>query len=59
MSKENYNIDVFIIKPNNLNIIDFNDLKEKVDKVIQKETLTITNEQNNNLINLVILCLSL
>lgn len=53
MSKENYNIDVFIIKPNNLNIIDFNDLKEKVDKVIQKETLTITNEQNNNLINLV------
>jgi len=52
-NKENYNIDVFIIKPNNLNIIDFNDLNEKVDKVIQKETLTITNEQNINLLNLV------
>jgi len=55
MSKENsnYNIDVYIIKPNDININDLNDLKEKVDKVIQKETLTITNEQNRNLINLV------
>ena len=55
MSKENsnYNIDVYIIKPNNININDLNDLKEKVDKVIQKETLTMTNEQNKNLLNLV------
>ena len=55
MSKENsnYDIDVYIIKPNNININDLNDLKEKVDKVIQKETLTMTNEQNKNLISLV------
>lgn len=55
MSKENlnYNIDVYIIKPNDIKINDLNDLKEKVDKVIQKETLTMTNEQNKNLMNLV------
>jgi len=53
MNNSNYNIDVYIIKPNNLNINNLNDIKEKVDKVIKKETFTMTNEQNQNLINLV------
>ena len=55
MSKENlnYNIDVFVIKPNNLKINDLTDLKDNLDKVLIKETLNISNDKNNNLLNLI------
>lgn len=55
MSKENlnYNIDVFIIKPNDIKINDLTDLKDKLDKVLIKETLNMSNDKNNNLLNLV------
>ena len=48
MSKENlnYNIDVYIIGPNDININDLNELKEKVDKVIILMILNIISYLN-------------